>query len=96
MLVGTYLDRSQIVAVSLSIRRYTAEKTDIKAIRFITSYLLPPPKKAVLAFLGIPLQTGQEPEPPVEIVRKAEVDVSSMVSNTGVHCSMLCPISLVH
>ena len=73
MLVGTYLDRSQIVAVSLSIRRYTAENTDIKAIRFITSYLLPPPKKAVLAFLGIPLQTGQEPEPPVEIVRKAEV-----------------------
>lgn len=69
----------QIIAVSLSIRRYIAEKTDIKGIRFITSYLLPPPKKAVLAFLGIPLQTGQEPEPPVEIVRKAEVDVSQIV-----------------
>ncbi|KAI0755527.1 peroxisomal copper amine oxidase [Fomes fomentarius] len=62
------------------IRRYIAEKTEIKGIRFITSYLLPPPKKAVLAFLGIPLQTGQQPEPPVEIVRKAEVDFIDVVT----------------
>ena len=62
--------------MSLSVRRYVAEKTDIKAVRFITSYLLPPPKKAVLAFLGIPLLTGEKPEPAPEIVRKAEVDVS--------------------
>ncbi|KAI0710687.1 peroxisomal copper amine oxidase [Earliella scabrosa] len=74
------LTPDEIVAVSLSIRRYTAEKTDIKAIRFITSYLLPPPKKAVLAFLGIPLQTGQEPASPVEIVRKAEVDFIDVVT----------------
>ena len=55
VLTAVYLDLSQIVAVSHSVRRYVAEKTDMKAIRFITSYLLPPPKKAVLAFLGIPL-----------------------------------------
>ncbi|KAI0738234.1 peroxisomal copper amine oxidase [Daedaleopsis nitida] len=73
-------EESLIIAVSLSIRRYTAEKTDIKAIRFITSYLLPPPKKAVLAFLGVPLQTGQKPESPVEIVRKAEVDFIDVVA----------------
>ena len=47
----------------------------MKAVRFITNYLLPPPKKAVLAFLGIPLLTGEPPEAPTEIVRKAEVDV---------------------
>ena len=76
VLTAVYLDLSQIVAVSHSVRRYVAEKTDMKAIRFITSYLLPPPKKAVLAFLGIPLQSGEKPEPVSEIVRKAEADVS--------------------
>ena len=78
VLMAVYLDLSQIVAVSHSVRRYVAEKTDMKAIRFITSYLLPPPKKAVLAFLGIPLQSGEKPEPGSEIVRKAEVDVSGV------------------
>ena len=71
-------DYSQIVAVSHSVRRHVAEKTDIKAVRFITSYLLPPPKKAVLAFLGVPLQYGEKPEPATEIIRKAEVDVSGV------------------
>lgn len=69
---------SQIVAVSLAVRRYVVEKTDVKAIRFITSSLLPPPKRAVLAYLGIPLETGTNPEPAVSITRKAEVDVSSL------------------
>ncbi len=68
--------------MSHSVRRYVAEKTDINAIRFITSYLLPPPKKAVLAFLGIPLQSGEKPEPATEIVRKAEVDVSRSTFRT--------------
>ena len=58
-------------------RRYVVEKTDVKAVRFITSSLLPPPKRAVLAYLGIPLETGAQPEPAVPIVRKAEVDVSA-------------------
>ena len=48
----------------------------MKAVRFITCYLLPPPKKAVLAALGIPLAPGGKPEAPTEIVRKAEADVS--------------------
>ena len=66
----------QIVAISLSVRKYVAEKTSIKAIRFITNYLLPPPKKDVLAYLGIPLSTNAVPGAVKDIVRKAEVDVS--------------------
>ncbi|EED79256.1 predicted protein, partial [Postia placenta Mad-698-R] len=68
------LTPDEIVAVSLGVRRHTAANTDIKAIRFITSYLLPPPKKAVLAYLGIPLDPGEKPERATEIIRKAEVD----------------------
>jgi hypothetical protein len=68
----------QIVAVSLAVRHHLAAYTSIKAIRFITNYLLPPPKRAVLAHLGIPLATGEvvKDEDRVTIVRKAEVDVS--------------------
>ncbi|KAJ7572011.1 copper amine oxidase [Mycena floridula] len=68
------LTPDEIAAVTLSTRHYVAAKTDVKAIKFITCYLLPAPKKAVLAFLGIPLAPGAKPEPPVAIVRKAEVD----------------------
>jgi len=69
---------AQIVAVSLAVRHHLAAHTSIKAIRFITNYLLPPPKRAVLAHLGIPLATGEtvKKEDCVPIVRKAEVDVS--------------------
>jgi primary-amine oxidase len=48
----------------------------MKAVKFILCNLLPPPKKAVLAYLGIPLEPGAKPEEPVPITRKAEVDVS--------------------
>ncbi|KAH9031052.1 copper amine oxidase [Lactarius pseudohatsudake] len=58
------LSTDEIAAVSLS------------AVRFITNYLLPPPKRAVLAHLGIPLATGElvKDEDRLPIVRKAEVD----------------------
>jgi hypothetical protein len=74
----------QIVAVSLAVRHHLAAHTPIKAIRFITNYLLPPPKRAVLAYLGIPLAMGEtvKDEDRVHIVRKAEVDVSRASYNT--------------
>ena len=64
-------------------RHHVAAHTSIKAIRFITNYLLPPPKRAVLAHLGIPLATGEtvKDEDRVPIVRKAEVDVSPASQN---------------
>ena len=65
-------------------RHHLAARTSIKAIRFITNYLLPPPKRAVLAHLGIPLATGEtvKDEDRVPIVRKAEVDVSRAFYNS--------------
>lgn len=66
--------------MSLAIRHHIAAKTDVKAIKFITLYLLPPPKKAVLAHLGIALTPGGKPEAPTPIVRKAEADVSPISS----------------
>lgn len=61
--------------MSLAIRLHTTANTPIKAVRFITCTLVPPPKKAVLAALGIPLTPGGKPEAPTPIVRKAESDV---------------------
>lgn len=61
--------------MTLAVRHHIASDTDIKAVKFITCYLLPPPKKAVLAHLGIPLAPGREPEPQTPIIRKAEIDV---------------------
>lgn len=66
--------------MTLAIRHYTTANTSIKAVRFITCYLLPPPKKDVLAALGIPLTPGGNPEPPVDIIRKAESDVSPILA----------------
>ncbi|KAI0044568.1 hypothetical protein FA95DRAFT_1562098 [Auriscalpium vulgare] len=76
------LTGDEIVAVSLAVRRYIAAETSIKAVRFITNYLLPPPKRAVLAHLGIPLSVGErvKEEDKVEIVRKAEVDFIDVIA----------------
>jgi primary-amine oxidase len=73
------LTPDEITAVCLAVRKHIATETDVKAIKFITCYLLPPPKKAVLAFLGIPLAPGAKPEEPVPITRKADVDVREVV-----------------
>ncbi|PBK93703.1 hypothetical protein ARMGADRAFT_1079991 [Armillaria gallica] len=56
----------------------TPDETDIFSFEFITTYLLPPPKKAVLAYLGIALTPGGQPEASTPITRKAEVDVRTM------------------
>lgn len=69
------LTPGEIVAVTTEIRSYITKNTEIKAVKFITCYLLPAPKRAVLAHLGIPLEPGAKPEDPVPIVRRAESDV---------------------
>lgn len=70
-------DPPQIVAISRAVLLYAAEKLSIKALKFIVCNLLPPPKKQVLAYLGIPLVTGQKSDAhPGELPRKAEVDVT--------------------
>ncbi|KAJ4470886.1 copper amine oxidase [Lentinula aciculospora] len=77
------LTADEIAAITLTVRHYITSKPElesIKAIKFITTYFLPPPKKAVLAHLGIPLVPGTEPEPPVQIIRRAEVDFLDVVN----------------
>ncbi|KAH9981670.1 peroxisomal copper amine oxidase [Russula compacta] len=76
------LSPNEIIAVSLAVRYHLAAHTSVKAVRFITNYLLPPPKRAVLAHLGIPLATGEtvNDEDRVAIVRKAEVDFVDVLS----------------
>ncbi|KAJ7725639.1 copper amine oxidase [Mycena maculata] len=73
------LTPDEITAACLATRKHIASETEIKAIKFITCYLLPPPKKAVLAFLGIPLAPGAKPEAPIPIIRKAEADIIDVV-----------------
>ncbi|KAI9451599.1 copper amine oxidase [Russula earlei] len=76
------LSPDEIVAASLAVRHHLAARTSVKAVRFITNYLLPPPKRVVLAHLGIPLATGEtvKDEDRVPIVRKAEVDFIDVLS----------------
>ncbi|KAG5642009.1 hypothetical protein DXG03_003781 [Asterophora parasitica] len=74
------LTPDEITAASLAIRHYIAENTEVKAIKFIALYLLPPPKKVVLAHLGIPLSPGAKPETPTPIIRQAEADFLDVVN----------------
>ncbi|THU79486.1 hypothetical protein K435DRAFT_823888 [Dendrothele bispora CBS 962.96] len=84
------LTPDEISAISLTVRHHVASNEAVKAVRFITCYLVPPPKKAVLAYLGIPLEPGKEPEEKVEIVRRAEVDFLDILTglNYNVYLSL--------
>jgi hypothetical protein len=67
---------TKITAISLTIRHHIASQTEIKAVKFINSLLVPPPKRLVLGYLGIPTAVGERAEKKdVEIIRKAESDV---------------------
>lgn len=41
----------------------------------------------MLAYLGIPLLSGEKPEPASEIVRKAEADVSREYTSSMIGCA---------
>ncbi|KAF7321429.1 Amine oxidase [Mycena kentingensis (nom. inval.)] len=73
------LTPQEIGLVCSAVRKHLASDTDVKAFKFMSCYLLPPPKRAVLAFLGIPLAPGEKAEAPVLITRKAEVDLVDLV-----------------
>lgn len=63
-------------------KRHSQEKV---ALKFVTCKLVPPPKRAVLAYLGIPLRPGSTPEPPSAIVRRAEVDVTNIKTSKSIY-----------
>jgi primary-amine oxidase len=73
--------------VCLSVKKHIAQNHDIHAVKFITCAVAYPPKKDVLAYLGIPLQTGEKPESwekTHQLSRRAIADVS------GQFLSVLC------
>ncbi|EJU05051.1 hypothetical protein DACRYDRAFT_76109 [Dacryopinax primogenitus] len=75
------LSPEEISAVSLALRHHIASNTPVKAVKFTNAYVLQPPKRDVLAYLGIPLETGKEPEPaPESIPRRAEADFIDAVT----------------
>ncbi|KAF5352380.1 hypothetical protein D9756_006147 [Leucocoprinus leucothites] len=74
------LTPDELTAATYVVRQYVTTKTPIKAMKFILCNLLPSPKRAVLAYLGIPLEPGAKPEDPVPIIRKAEVDLLDPVT----------------
>ncbi|KAJ1022717.1 hypothetical protein NDA18_005054 [Ustilago nuda] len=52
------LSTQEIAAVSLIVRSHFAACTSVKAIKFVSSLLIPPVKAAVLYALGLPLPRG--------------------------------------
>jgi len=80
------LTPDEIAAVCLVVRKHGAEKRGVKALKFITCYLLPAPKRQVLAHLGIPLAPNEASEKPTPIVRKAEVDFLDIVNGVSYNC----------
>jgi primary-amine oxidase len=57
-----------------------ATQTPIKAFKYIGAEVVLPPKRDVLAHLGIRTAPDTEPESYVEITRKADVDIIDAVS----------------
>lgn len=54
------LSAQEIAAVSLIVRSHFAARTSVKAIKFVSSLLIPPVKAAVLYALGLPLPRGTQ------------------------------------
>lgn len=78
--------------MSLATRKHAAEIQQIHAVKHLTIALVPPPKRVVLAALGIPLQTGDAPLPkPSEEVlrRKAESTYVDVVGGGGMYEAQL-------
>lgn len=73
-----------MASISLSIRHHLSKDTEIKAIKFVTCCVVPPTKKEVLAYLGIPTYPGEKVDESLKgakdkIKRMAETDVRSLI-----------------
>ncbi|KAM6498832.1 peroxisomal copper amine oxidase [Amanita muscaria] len=81
------LTPEEINAISSFLLQFMIKKHEPEkiAIKFATCMLLPPPKRAVLAHLGIPLEPGAKPDAPTPIVRRAEVDLLDVLKGNAFH-----------
>lgn len=57
-----------------------ATQTSVKAFKYVGVDLVLPPKRDVLAHLGIRAAPGAEPEPYVDVIRKADVDIIDAIT----------------
>lgn len=73
----------EITLSSQTVRKYVAEKTDIKAFKFIFASLKEPSKLDVLKHLGIPLSHEDKPQPPANSKLERLVDISLIDEVTG-------------
>ncbi|KAG9094532.1 hypothetical protein FRC06_010717, partial [Ceratobasidium sp. 370] len=74
------LSAVEISEISSVVRHYLATQTPVKAFKYIGAESIPPPKRDVLAHLGIRASPGAEPEPYVDVVRKADVDIIDAIT----------------
>lgn len=74
------LSAAEINAISLVVRKYVAAKTPVQAFLYIGAELVLPPKRDVLAHLGIRAEPGVDLKSPVDIARKADVDILDAVT----------------
>ncbi|KAJ1307241.1 hypothetical protein OPQ81_001354 [Rhizoctonia solani] len=74
------LSADEIVSISAAVRQYVATQTPIKVFKYIGAEIVLPPKRDVLAHLGIRTAPGGEPDSYVEITRKADVNIIDLVS----------------
>ncbi|KAG9099696.1 hypothetical protein FRC07_010502, partial [Ceratobasidium sp. 392] len=74
------LSAAEISEISSVARYYLATQTPVEAFKFLGADLVLPPKREVLAHLGIRTAPGAKPDPYVDIVRKVDVDIIDVVS----------------
>ncbi|KAG9089314.1 hypothetical protein FS749_001435, partial [Ceratobasidium sp. UAMH 11750] len=74
------LSAAEISEISSLVRHYLATQTPVKAFKYIGADPVLPHKRDVLAHLGIRASPGADPEPYVDIVRKADVDIMDAVT----------------
>ncbi|KAG8954280.1 hypothetical protein FRC04_000505 [Tulasnella sp. 424] len=84
------LTPDEISLVSLAVRQHVAaERKDVRAVKFITSNIIAPPKRDVLAFLGIPVEPGAQPEQVNgHLARRAETDFLDPVTGNNYNAKL--------
>ncbi|KAG8888903.1 hypothetical protein FRB98_006445 [Tulasnella sp. 332] len=84
------LTPAEITALSYALRAYVAEhRKDIKAVKFINCNLIAPPKRDVLAALGIRTVPGKPAEKSTKVLpRRGETDFADPVTGINYNASL--------
>lgn len=94
-----YMAAGQITALSYALRTHVAEhRKDIKAVKFINCNLIAPPKRDVLATLGVRTEPGKPAERSSKVLpRRAESDVGGLLClwrRANQWCEKLIPLAV--